>query len=582
MRSLLLLAALAPLAGCQRPPSAPAADLVLRGGRIYTVSPAPEWAEALAIRGETVVAVGTNSQVEPLVGEETTVVDLEGRLVLPGFIDGHIHFLEGALVLDHVKLDEARSLQEMLDLVKAYSERHPDLSWIQGMGWIYTYVEGGRLPTRQDLDAVISDRPVYLQAYDGHTAWVNSQALEVAGVTRHSKPLGYGEVVKDPRTGEPTGVLKETGAMELVRRAIPEPSREDKLAALRRAVGEALRRGVTSIQIAHGSPSFDPSHPYAPDELDLYEELDRRGELPLRVYFAMSISRATQPADLDNFAALKERLRGPRLKAGAVKIVMDGVIESHTAGMLEPYADDPSTSGKPDYSQAEIDALIADLDRRGFQIFTHAIGDRSVRMVLDAYQKAAGSNPPHPRRHRIEHIEVVSEADIPRFARLGILASMQPYHASPDITGVWARNVGKKRVGRAFAWKSLRDAGARLVHGSDWPVVTLDPLVGLHAAVTREDLDGKPAGGWIPEQCLTLSEAIRGYTKEAAYGSFDDDVKGSLEAGKLADLVVLSEDLFKILPRRIAEVEVLLTVVGGKAVYVSPGFGGLDAARKEE
>ena len=579
MRPIFIFLALAGLS-CQSVPSEPPADLVLRAGRIYTVGAAQEWVEALAIRGEKIAAVGRNAEVDRITGPKTAVIDLGGKLVLPGLIDSHIHLLEGALQLHHVKLDEARSLQEMLDLVKAYAEKNPDLPWIQGMGWIYAYVEGGRLPTRQDLDAVLSDRPAYLQAYDGHTAWVNSKALEVAGVTRRSKPQGYGEVVKDPRTGDLTGVFKEQGAMELVRRAIPQASRQDKLAALQRALGEALAHGLTSIQIAHGSPTFDPSPKYAPDELDLYEELERRGELPLRVYFAMSVSRQTKAEELERFARLKARLPGPRLKAGAVKIVMDGVIESHTAGLLQPYADDPSTSGNPDYTQAEIDRLIADLDRRGFQIFTHAIGDRSVRMVLDAYQKAAANNPKHPRRHRIEHIEVVSEEDIPRFSSLGVIASMQPYHASPDITGVWARNVGAKRVARAFAWKSLRQAGARLVHGSDWPVVTLDPLVGLHAAVTREDLDGKPSGGWIPEQRLTLAEAVRGYTADAAYGSFEEELKGSLEVGKLADLVVLSDDLFQILPRRIPEAEVLLTLVGGKPAYTSPRFSGLGATKK--
>jgi len=579
VRQILISLALACLS-CESVPSEPPADLLLRGGRIYTLSAAQEWAEAVAIRGDKIAAVGGSAELDRIVGPKTAVIDLGGKLVLPGFIDSHIHFLEGALQIHHAKLDEARSLQEMLDLVKAYADRNLGLAWIQGMGWNYTYVEGGRLPTRQDLDAVLSDRPAYLQAYDGHTAWVNSKALEVAAVTRHSKPQGYGEVVKDPLTGDLTGVFKEQGAMELVRRAIPQPSRQDKLAALQRALGEALAHGLTSIQIAHGSPTFDPSPKYAPDELDLYEELERRGELPLRVYFAMSVSRQTKAEELEQFARLKARLPGPRLKAGAVKIVMDGVIESHTAGMLEPYADDPSTSGNPDYSQAEIDRLIADLDRRGFHIFTHAIGDRSVRMVLDAYQRAAANNPPLPRRHRIEHIEVVSEEDVPRFASLGVIASMQPYHASPDITGVWARNLGKKRLARAFAWKSLRQAGARLVHGSDWPVVTLDPLVGLHAAVTREDLDGKPAGGWIPEQRLTLAEAVRGYTADAAYASFEEDLKGTLEVGKQADLVVLSDDLFQILARRIPEAEVLMTLVGGRAAYTSPRFGELGGAKK--
>jgi hypothetical protein len=560
-------------------PVAPA-HLVLRGGRIHTLDPARPWAEAIALRDDRVAAVGSAGDVEEFIGRDTEVIDLESNLVLPGFNDGHIHFLEGALRLDQVKLGEARSLDEMRKMVKAYAAEHLDRPWIQGMGWIYSYIDGGRLPTRQDLDVVVADRPVYLEAYDGHTAWTNTKALQIAGISGRSRAQGYGEVVMDPVTGEPTGVLKEPGAMDLVRSLLPRPTREEKLAALRRGMGEALRFGVTSIQIAHGSPTFEPAPKHAEDELDLYEELERAGELSVRVYFAVSVDKDTTAGELSAIAALKDRLPGPWVKAGAIKIVMDGVIESHTAALFEPYADEPATRGQPDYSQEEIDALVLEGDRRGLQIFTHAIGDRSVRMVLDAYQRAAREDPGRPRRHRIEHIEVSSEEDHPRFAVLGVLGSMQPHHASPDITGVWARNVGKERVRRAFAWRALRQKGARLVHGSDWPVVSIDPLLGIYTAVTREDLDGKPSGGWVPEERLSVEEAVRGYTLDAAFASFDEAVKGSLEPGKLADLVVLDGDLFKMPPRRIPETEVLMAVVGGRARYVSPRF--LDGPRREK
>jgi predicted amidohydrolase YtcJ len=550
--------------------SQPAATLVLRGGRVYTADPAHGWAEAIAVRGDTIAAVGSNAEIARWVGPGTRVVELAGRPVLPGFIDTHIHFLEGSLLLGQVKLDQARSLPEMLAIVKAYAEAHPDAPWIEGMGWNYSFVEGGRrLPTRQDLDAVVPDRPVYLQAYDAHTAWVNSKALEVAGLDRRAELHGFGEIVRDA-TGEPTGVLKERDAMALVHKAIPAPTHAEKLAALRRGLAEAARLGITSIHIAHGSPTVEPSPPHAPDELDLYEELARAGELTVRVYMAMSVGKDTSDATLDRWVALAHRLRGPWVKAGAVKIVMDGVIESHTAGMLAPYSDDGSTSGSPAFTQAELDALVARLDRRGFQIFTHAIGDRSVRMVLDAYARVRAADPARPRRHRIEHIEVTTAEDVPRFAALGVIASMQPYHASPDLNGAWDRAVGPERIALAFAWRSLRDAGARVIYGSDWPVVTQDPLVGLHAAVTREDLSGKPAGGWIPAQRLTLEQAIRGYTSDAAYASFDEDNRGSLAPGKLADLVVLSQDLFAIDPRRIADVKVVMTVVGGETRYAAP------------
>ncbi len=569
-RPWLLLPPLCLIVSCW--PSGPKADLVLRGGRVYTVNSEAPWAEAVAIRKESLLAVGSDVEMDRFIGRETVVVELGGRLVLPGFIDGHIHFLNGSLLLEQVQLNEAQDLEEMKEIVRIYAQAHPDLPWIVGMGWIYTHIDGGhRLPTRQDLDDVVPERPVFLLAYDGHTGWVNSKALESAGIDRDSEPEGYGEIVKDPRTGQPTGTLKEEGAIQLVRRVIPRPSRGALLEALRNGMAYAHRFGITSMHTATGIPA-EEEFPGFPEEdaLDLFAELAHNSELKLRVYAAMSVGKETTEEDLDRFAQLKARYEGPWLKAGAVKVFMDGVIETHTAAMLEPYTDRPGERGAPDFTQAEIDELIMDLDGRGFQIFTHAIGDRAVRMVLNAYQKAASSDA--ARRHRIEHIEVISEEDIPRFAEVGVLAAMQPYHASTDIGGAWEKSVGPDRIERAFAWKSLRSAGARLVHGSDWPVVTIDPLVGIYAAVTRQDLDHRPDGGWIPAQRLTLEEAVSGYTLDAAYASYEEDIKGSLEVGKLADLVVLSHDLFKVPLGEIAEAEVLMTVLGGEAVYISPRF----------
>jgi predicted amidohydrolase YtcJ len=556
-------------------PTGPKADLVLRGGRVYTVNGQAPWAEAVAIRNETLLAVGSDVEMDRFIGRGTVVVELGGRLVLPGFIDSHIHFLNGSLLLEQVQLNEAQDLEEMKAIVRIYAEAHPDLAWIVGMGWIYTHIDGGhRLPTRQDLDDVVPDRPVFLLAYDGHTAWVNSKALESAGIDRDSEPEGYGEIVKDPRTGQPIGTLKEEGAIQLVRRVIPRPSRNALLEALRNGMAYAHRFGITSIQTATGIPAEEDFLGFPEeDALDLFAELAHNRELKLRVYAAMSVGKETTEEDLDRFAELKARYEGPWLKAGAVKVFMDGVIETHTAAMLEPYSDRAGGErGAPDFTQAEIDELTLGLDGRGFQIFTHAIGDRAVRMVLNAYQEATAQSPDAARRHRIEHIEVISEEDIPRFAAVGVLAAMQPYHASTDVGGAWEKSVGSGRIERAFAWKSLRSAGARLVHGSDWPVVTIDPLVGIYAAVTREDLDHRPHGGWIPAQKLTLEEAVSGYTLDAAYASFEEDIKGSLEVGKLADVVVLSHDLFKVPLRKIAEAEVLMTVLGGETVYVSPRF----------
>jgi predicted amidohydrolase YtcJ len=529
------------------------------------------WAEAVTVREGAFQAVGSVTDVDRFIGPETIVVDLGGRLVLPGLIDSHAHLLSGSLVLEQVGLDEAQSLEEMQELVRIYAEANPGREWIVGQGWYYDRIDGGRLPTRHDLDEIVPDRPVFLLSYDAHTAWVNSRALEIAGVGRDSVPDGPGEIVRDPQNGDPTGCLKEEGSIGLVQRVIPRPSREDLLAALRTGMTYAHRFGITSIQTPTGILDERAISGY-PDEdvFDLFEELDRRGELSLRVYAAMSVDETTTDEMLESFARLKARYRGPRLKAGAVKIFVDGVIETHMAAMIEPYADDPHARGNPNYTEEELDDLVSDLDARGFQIFAHAIGDRAIRMTLDAYAEVA--RPGRDTRHRIEHVEVVSEPDIPRFAEIGVLASMQPLHGAPDFGGVWSEAVGPERLQRAFAWKSLRTAGARLVHGSDWPVVTLDPLMGIYTAVTREDLDGKPEGGWIPAERLSLEEAISGYTLDAAYASFEEDIKGSIQVGKLADLVVLSHDLFAVPEREIAETEALMTMIGGEIVYLSPRF----------
>jgi predicted amidohydrolase YtcJ len=568
-RRCLAFVFLLAIASCA--PDAPDADLVLQGGRIYTVDPANPWVEAVAVREGEFQAVGSDADMDPLIGPETVLVDLGGRFALPGLIDTHLHLLSGSLLLQRVRLDEAQSLEEMKEIVRVYARAHPQQEWIVGHGWYYGRIDGGRLPTRQDLDEVVPNRPVFLTSYDDHTAWVNSRALEIAGVNRDSAPEGPGEIIHERGSREPSGALREEGAMRLVRSAIPRPSRAELLNALRAGMAYAHRFGITSVHTATGVPDEDATSGYPDDDIfDLFEELERRGELALRIYAAMSVDETTTDDMLDTFAQLKARYRGPRLKAGAVKIFVDGVIESHTAAMLEPYADDPQNRGKANYTPEELSALVSHLDGRGFQIFAHAIGDRGVRMALDAYEAVA--RPGRDSRHRIEHIEIVDESDIPRFAEIGVIASMQPLHGSPDFGGVWSKAVGPGRLPRAFAWGSFRRAGARLIHGSDWPVVTLDPLLGIYTAVTREDLEGKPEGGWFPSERVSLEDAISGYTLDAAYASFDDGIKGSIRAGKLADLVVLSHNLFDVPPREIAETEALMTMIGGDVVYASPRF----------
>ena len=536
---------------------AQAADLVLLNGRVWTGDEKRPWTQAVAIRGHRIIGTGDDARIRLLTGKTTRVVNLGGRFAIPGFNDAHIHFLGGSLRLSQVDLTGSKSLEEIQARVAAFAKAHPCAPWILGSGWEYYVFPDGRLPARQDLDAVVKDRPVYLTAYDGHTAWANTAALRIAGVTRESKFEGYGEIVADPATGEPTGVLKE-GAMALVSAKTPKPSREQKLDALERGLSLAASLGITSIQDAGGGE----------EQLDLYEELARRGKLTLRVTMAFGAGRETTQKDIERFAALKKKHGGPLLRAGAVKIMLDGVIETHTAAMLGSYADRPDTAGEPTMSQAELNKLVEMCDAARLQVYIHAIGDRAVRMALDACEHALKVNGPHDARFRIEHIETASSEDLPRFSRLGVLASMMPLHADPGTIKVWSRAAGPPRLPLAFAWRSLERAGARLVFSSDWPAnISLDPIRGLHNAVNRRTTGGQPADGWIPEQRVSVETALRGYTTSAAFASFEETEKGQIKPGMLADLVVLSQDPFGIDPIRLHEIRVRMTIFDGKVVY---------------
>lgn len=554
--SVTLIAGL--IVGAQREDDG-AVDLIVVNGRVYAGNNA-ELADAVAVRGNKVIRVGSNREIQRLRRAQTTLIDAKGGAVLPGFNDAHAHFLSGSLALDQVSLLDATTLDGIKDTVRAWAEAHPERDWIVGRGWYYQPFAGG-LPTRQLLDALVPDRPAYLTAYDGHTGWANSRALKLAGITRRTRNPQNGTVVKDPRTGEPTGALKEA-AMQLMRSAAPQPTREDQVAAIRAGLGEALRFGVTSVQNAGGGP----------DDLALYDELRRRGELTVRVYQALSADSSLTETDMDRLEETRLRFADdPLLKAGAVKLMADGVIESHTGAMLAPYTDRPSISGVANFTPEQLNRVVGMLDGRGWQVMTHAIGDGAVRMALDAYEAAARDNPApeRGRRHRIEHIETIDPSDIPRFGALGVIASMQPLHGVPSPTpgDVWGTAIGADRSARGWAWNSIARAGGLLAFGSDWPVVTIDPLMGLHVAVNRTTIDGLPEGGWIPTERMTLRQAIDAYSRDAAWASYDEGRKGTLERDMLADLVILSEDIFALPPARITDAHVAVTIVDGKVVY---------------
>jgi predicted amidohydrolase YtcJ len=541
----------------------PSADLLLTNGHIYTSNPAQPWARALAIQGDKIIAVGSEGEVRKLRGAATQVIDLGGRMALPGIIDSHAHFLSGSLALDEVQLDDAATLEEVKRRLRDYAAAHPERAWVLGRGWYYDVFKPALLPSKQILDEIIPDRPVVLTCFDGHSVWVNSRALALAGVTKDTPDpveagVKVGIIVRDPATGEPSGVLKEAAA-GLVRRLIPEPRREEKLQALRRGLKEASRRGVTSVVNATGSL----------EEMELYDELRRRGELTVRTYTALEMEPVLTEKLLATYEEARQRFHDEWVRAGMIKVFMDGVVESHTAAMLEPYADDAKLAGSLNYTPEQFRKNVLELDRRHFQIMTHAIGDRAIRTALDAYASAAQAHGPRDRRFRIEHIEITTPADIFRFGRLGVIASMQPYHCYPntDTVETWGRPIGPKRLPYAFPWHDLLTAGAKLVFGSDWPVVSIDPFIGIQNAVTRQTDAGQPPGGWVGRQRITLEQALAAYTRDAAFAEFEEKQKGSLAPGKLADVAVLSQDLFAIPPLKISQTTVLLTVVGGKVVY---------------
>ena len=545
------------IARAQRDDEGPV-DLIVYNAKVYAGNGSGDVKEAVAVRGNTIFRVASNREIKRMARPQTVVLDAHGGAVVPGFNDSHVHFASGSLGLSEINLLDAPSTDDIAAKIKAYAEAHKDAPWITGRGWYYTAFTGG-LPTRQLLDQLVPDRPAYLTAYDGHSGWANTAALKAAGITRATPNPKNGIVVKDAN-GEPTGVLKED-AMGLVREVMPKPTRAARLDAIRAGIREAHRYGVTSVQNANGTP----------DEIDLWGELRRNNELKLRMYHALSAGPGFTDADADRFESTRRTYGDDALlKTGIVKLMTDGVIEAHTAAMLEPYTNRP-TKGLPNFTAEELNRIVALLDKRGWQIMTHAIGDAGIRMTLDAYEAAAKANPApsRGRRHRIEHIESIDLADVPRFAKLGVIAAFQPFHANPDpsMGSVWAENIGPERASHGWLWHSIAKAGGRLSFGSDWPVVTMDPRVGLQVAVNRLSPKGEPAGGWLPEQKLPLKAAIDGYTSGAAYASFDEQRKGTLARGMLADLVILSTDIFATPSERLLDAKVDVTIFDGKVVY---------------
>jgi len=556
---LLLLAACSAHPGHQQ-----VADMVIRNARVYTVDKDQPWAEAVAIRGDRILWTGSGKDVEQYIAPSTKVMDAGGRMLLPGFIDSHLHVKigGGANVL---RISNAHSLAEIQKQVREFSERHPDMKWIEADGWNYSAFPNGTLPTSADLAGLTRGRPAFLVAYDYHTIWMNREALRKFGITRKTEKVIFAEKVeKDSKTGEPTGIVTGFGSTGLsedseaeLRKHLPSHSPEESYAGIRDTLAAAAHNGITTV--------VDPQS-YLED-LDTYVKLQKNGDMPVRLQVALFHRRGTSDQTLKKFAEARDKFNDDRLRVAAVKLYIDDVIEPHTAAMLEPYADRPDTRGELDYPPDEFKEVVARIDRMKFQIFIHSIGDRGIRTALDAIEYAEQQNGPRDRRDELVNIECLSAQDIPHFKQLGVIACMQPRHCAPDITGQWAKAVGPQRWKYAWAFRSLRDAGATLAFASDWNVAEMEPVVGIYTALTRKGLDGKPDAGWIPEQTIDLETAIRGYTINGAYANFIEQNRGSITAGKYADLVLLSDNLFQIPPDKIKNVKVMWTMVGGKEVW---------------
>lgn len=549
------MCAITMVAGCGGATSTePDAELAIVNARVWTVDPGRPEAQAVAVRAGRITAVGTVGEVRRLIGPATRVIDAGGRFLMPGFHDSHIHLMGGGYRLDAVNLKDAPTPAEFARRIGEKAKTLPKGEWILGGGWDEQGWPGAPLPTRQMIDGVTPDTPVFVQRYDGHMGLANTAALKLAGVNAATPEVLGGQVVRDAR-GEPTGILKDA-AMALVQRVIPDETAEQRLRILERALGHMASLGVTSVQ------DMGPE----PEAVRLYAQLAEQGRLTTRIRAVRAVVPLARELASGTAAAATT---SPFLSVSGAKGFADGSLGSATAFFFEPYTDDPSTRGLLSDEMQPIEGMrerLVELDRAGQQLCIHAIGDRAIFMVLDLFDEVAKANGPKDRRPRIEHSQHLAPGDFARFAAQGVIASVQPYHAIDD--GKWAeRRIGPVRVKTTYAFKSFLDAGARLAIGTDWPVAPLDPILTIHAAVTRATLDGKNPVGWVPEQKLTVAQVIEGYTLGSAYAAFEEREKGSITAGKLADLVLLDRDPFSVAPEALRDLKVDLTITGGRVVY---------------
>jgi predicted amidohydrolase YtcJ len=542
------------------------ADLVIANAAVVTVDDRLPRASALAVDGDRIVWVGDDADVGDRIGPRTEVIDAGGASVVPGFVDSHNHVRLGSNPLE-VDLAGAATLEEVRARVRAHADAHPEHAWIEGVGWNYAALPGGRLPTWEDLEGLTGGRPAFLFSYDVHNVWMNREAMDAFGIDRRVETVPFGHVRKDPATGEPTGFVTGFAVMGISRHGqaalegvVPGYARELQYERTLESLDMAIAYGITTV--------VEPQN--SPDDLWIFERAREEGRLRSRLVAAMFHPVGTGEAERAEFDAVRARHDDDRLRVGAIKLYADDVIEPWTAAMLEPYANRPGESGEPFWDPGELAELVVDLDRRGWPCHVHATGDRGIRIALDAFEAARTANGDTGPRHLIVHVECLHPHDIGRFAPLRVAACMQPRHCAPSIVADWRENVGAARWRHAWAFRSLRDAGATLAFSSDWNVAEMDPMIGLYTAITRADLDG--TGAWIPEETVDLSTAMRAYTMGSAWAIGADHDRGSVTPGKLADLAILTADLFALDdPAMIQDVRVRRTIVGGATAFTDEG-----------
>ncbi len=520
-------------------------------GKVYTVDSNNKWAETIITENNKLLFVGSAEEAKKFITKQTEIIDLKGKLVLPGFIDDHTHFMGGGFYLMGLDLFKAKSIEEFKSILREYLKDKPG-KWITGGNWDHERWNVKELPTKEMIDNFSENNPVFIRRYDGHMALANSVALKLAGITKETKSPEGGLIVKDKLTGEPTGILKDN-AMDLVSRIIPPKSPEDYAQALQAALKHAASLGVTSVE--------DITNP---EDLIYYQQFEKENKLTVRIYTRL-------PIDLfDNMVKLgiQYNFGSDKLQIGSLKAYADGSLGSSTAWFFDHYSQDTTTFGLPNdiITDGRFKTWAIDADKHKLQISVHAIGDRANSFVLDTFDEISKTNPKWNRRFRIEHAQHIQPKDFARFRNLNVIASVQPHHLIED--GVWAeKRIGKERTKYTHPYKSFLDSSVTLAFGTDWPVVSLNPLIGIFSAVTRETVDGKNPNGWIPEQKISLEDAIKCYTLNSAYAAFQENVKGSLTEGKLADFIVLDKNLFLISPDEIKNAKVLMTVFDGNIIY---------------